>query len=40
MTFAVEQIKFLLMHIANQKISVDIFTEGHLKNIFMNMIFM
>ncbi len=27
--------KFLAMHIANQKWSFDIFTEGHVQNIFM-----
>ncbi len=27
--------KFLAMHITNQKLSFDIFTEGNLLNIFM-----
>ncbi len=27
--------KFLAMHITNQKLSFDIFTVGHLQNIFM-----
>ncbi len=27
--------KFLAMHITNQKLSFDIFTEGNLQNIFM-----
>ncbi len=31
----VVQIKFLAMHITNQKLSFDIFTVGHLQNIFM-----
>ncbi len=31
----VVQIKFLAMHIINQKISFDIFTVGNLLNIFM-----
>ncbi len=34
-TFKVVQIKFLAMHITNQKLSFDIFTVGHLQNIFM-----
>ncbi len=34
-TFKVVQMKFLAMHITNQKLSVDIFTVGHLLNIFM-----
>ncbi len=34
-TFKVVQIKFLAMHITNQKISFDIFTVGNLQNIFM-----
>ncbi len=33
--FKVVQIKFLSMHITNQKFSFDIFTVGHLQNIFM-----
>ncbi len=33
--FKVVQIKFLAMHITNQKLSFDIFTVGHLQNIFM-----
>ncbi len=33
--FKVVQIKFLAMHITNQKISFDIFTVGYLQNIFM-----
>ncbi len=34
-TFKVVQMKFLAMHITNQKISFDIFTVGNLQNIFM-----
>ncbi len=34
-TFNVVQIKFLLMHVTNQKLSCDIFTIVNLKNIFM-----
>ncbi len=34
-TFKVVQMKFLAMHITNQKISFDIFTVGNLWNIFM-----
>ncbi len=34
-TFKVVQMKFLAMHITNQKLSFDIFTVGHLQNIFM-----
>ncbi len=34
-SFKVVQIKFLAMHINNQKLSFDIFTVGHLLNIFM-----
>ncbi len=34
-TFKVVQMKFLAMHITNQKISFDIFTVGYLQNIFM-----
>ncbi len=33
--FKVVQIKFLAMHITNNKLSFDIFTELHLQNIFM-----
>ncbi len=33
--FKVVQMKFLAMHINNQKLSVDIFTVGNLQNIFM-----
>ncbi len=33
--FKVVQIKFLSMHITNQKLSFDIFTEGNSLNIFM-----
>ncbi len=31
----VVQMKFLAMHITNQKLSFDIFTVGNLPNIFM-----
>ncbi len=34
-TFKVVQMKFLAMHISNQKLSFDIFTVGNLQNIFM-----
>ncbi len=34
-TFKVVQMKFLAMHITNQKISFDIFTVESLQNIFM-----
>ncbi len=34
-TFKVVQIKFLAMHITNQKLSFDTFTAGNLLNIFM-----
>ncbi len=34
-TFKVVQMKFLVMHITNQKESFDIFTVGNLQNIFM-----
>ncbi len=34
-TFKVVQMKFLAMHITNQKVSLDIFTVGHSLNIFM-----
>ncbi len=33
--FKVVQMKFLAMHITNQKLSFDIFTVGSLQNIFM-----
>ncbi len=33
--FKVVQMKFLAMHITNQKLSLDIFTVGNLQNIFM-----
>ncbi len=33
--FKVVQMKFLAMHINNQKLSYDIFTVGNLQNIFM-----
>ncbi len=33
--FKVVQMKFLAMHITNQKLSFDIFTERNLQNIFM-----
>ncbi len=33
--FKVVQMKFLAMHIINKKLSFDIFTVGHLRNIFM-----
>ncbi len=33
--FKVVHIKFLAMHITNQKLSFDIFTVGNLQNIFM-----
>ncbi len=33
--FKVVQMKFLAMHITNQKLSFDIFTLGHLQNIVM-----
>ncbi len=32
--FKVVQMKFLAMHITNQKLRFDIFTEGNLQNIF------
>ncbi len=35
MAFKVVQMKFLAMHITNKILSLDIFTEGHLQNIFM-----
>ncbi len=34
-TFKVVQIKFLAMHITNQKLSFDIFTVGNVLNIFI-----
>ncbi len=34
-TFKVVQMKFLAMHITDQKLSFDIFTVGNLQNIFM-----
>ncbi len=34
-TFKVVQMKFLAMHITNQKLSIDIFMVGNLQNIFM-----
>ncbi len=34
-TFKVVQMKFLAMHITNQKLSFDIYTVGNLQNIFM-----
>ncbi len=34
-TFKVVQMKFLTMHITNQTLLFDIFTVGHLLNIFM-----
>ncbi len=33
--FKVVQMKFLAMHITNQKLCFDIFTVGNLQNIFM-----
>ncbi len=33
--FKFVQMKFLAMHITNQKLSFDIFTVGYLQNIFM-----
>ncbi len=33
--FKFDQIKFLAMHITNQKLSFDIFTVGNLQNLFM-----
>ncbi len=33
--FKVVQMRFLAMHITNQKVSFDIFTVGNLQNIFM-----
>ncbi len=37
--FKVVQMKFLAMHITNQKLSFDIFMVGHLQNVFILMIF-
>ncbi len=34
-TYKVVQMKFLAMHITNQKLSFNIFTVGNLQNIFM-----
>ncbi len=34
-TFKVVQMKFLAMHITNQKLRFDIFMVGNLQNIFM-----
>ncbi len=34
-TFKVVQLKFLAMHITNQKLRIDIFTVIHFLNIFM-----
>ncbi len=36
--FKVVQMKFLAMHITNQKLSFDIFTVGYVQNIFMILI--
>ncbi len=33
--FKVVQMRFLAMHITNQKLGFDTFTVGHLQNIFM-----
>ncbi len=33
--FKVVQMKFLAIHITNQKLNFDIFTVGNLQNIFM-----
>ncbi len=33
--FKVVQMKFLIMHITNHKLSLNIFTVGYLQNIFM-----
>ncbi len=35
MAFKVLPMKFLAMHITNQKLSFDIFTVGNLQHIFM-----
>ncbi len=37
--FKVVQIKFLAIHITNQKLSFDIFVVGNLQNTSWNMIF-
>ncbi len=37
--FKAVQMKFLAMHITNQKLNVDIFTVGNLQNIFTEHIF-
>ncbi len=34
-TFKIVQMKFLAMHITNQKLSFDIFMVGNVQNIFM-----
>ncbi len=34
-TFKIFLMKFLAMHITNQKLSFDIFTVGHLQNMLM-----
>ncbi len=34
-TFKIVQIKFLAMHITDQKFNFDIFMAGNLQNIFM-----
>ncbi len=33
--FKVVQMKFLAMHITNQKLTFDVFTVGNIQNIFM-----
>ncbi len=38
--FKVVQIKFLAMHITNQKLSFGIFTVGNLLNIFMEHLYL
>ncbi len=38
--FKVVQMKYLAMHITNQKLSFDIFTVGNLQNIFKEHILM
>ncbi len=35
MTFKVVQMKFLAMHITNQKLGFEIFMVGNLQNVFM-----
>jgi len=37
--FKVVQMKFLAMHITNQKLGFDIFMVGNLQNIFIDRIF-